>query len=121
MPTNYRLGSRDRSTSAMIYSDNLEGPECPGHELPEVEIKVSGTVEAYVPARRSGCPDNWSPAEGGGVEDITATVDGVVWELSANEQDRAEEAISEVAMDPADDYDGPAADGGDGDYEGIYA
>lgn len=42
-----------------------------------VEYIIEGEVEPYVPAKLYGHPDDWHPAEGGGVCDIE------VWEMDA--------------------------------------
>ncbi len=95
-----RIGNREYT--ATIYAYPI-GPECEGHELPEVEITVKASVSAYVPAKFSGHPDTWAPAEGGEVEILSATANGAAWELSADELDKAEEAIIDKAREDDDD------------------
>jgi hypothetical protein len=96
-----RPSSRNRTVEATIYVE-LEGPEIEGHEVGEIEVKVTGTAIPYTPARFRGHPDTWSPAEGGGIEDFEATVDGQPFELSRDEEERAVEALQERAADAAE-------------------
>lgn len=72
-------------------------------DVEEIEVDVSAHVTPYVPARTSGDPDDCYPAEGGDVEDLTATVDGKPFELTAEEYADACERVGEAA----------------GEYEGL--
>jgi hypothetical protein len=58
-----------------------------------VEVTVSGYVTPIIPARRSGHPDNWSPAEGGECENLTTTVNGQHFDLTPNEEQEAIDAL----------------------------
>jgi hypothetical protein len=39
-------------------------------------VQVTALFEPYVPERRRGHPDNWTPAEGGGFEGLDVFLDG---------------------------------------------
>lgn len=65
----------------------------------EIELEIEGVATPYVPARLSGHPDNWCPAEGGEVEIEHILLDGKPWdgELTDSERQYAEEEILEAA------------------------
>jgi hypothetical protein len=73
----------------------------------EIELEVTGSVSAYVPAKRSGHPDTWSPSEGGDIEIETITLNGQKWdgELSPAERADAEDKLFEASQDDDSDYD----------------
>ncbi len=105
----YNRRSSSRTVTAYLYVEP-EGPTLDGEGLGELEIEVTGTCTPYIAARLSGHPDNWSPSEGGDVEDITATLDGQPYELTSAEEDKAAELLAEKAADAYDDDDGPDPD-----------
>jgi len=87
----------------------------PYEDVEEIEVELSAYVTPYTPARTHGDPDDCYPAEGGDVEDLTATVDGKPFELTSEEYERAVEAVSEAASQYEElDYD-PCAE--DPDYD----
>ena len=68
----------------MVYTDE-EGNETP--------VVVTGTLVPYTPAKLTGDPDNWSPAEGGELEDFLAV------RVADGEEMDNQEAIQEALED----------------------
>ena len=65
----------------------------------ELELEIEGEMVAYVPGRHSGPAEMCFPSEGGYVEDIAAKLDGVEFELSEDETERASEILTSVDVD----------------------
>lgn len=92
----------------------------------ELELEVTGEVSAYVPARTWGPPESCYPAEGGEVEILSLTCDGKPWngELTASEQDDAEQRLRDGVEGACDDEDPPEPDydmDDGGEPHGSYA
>lgn len=98
-----------RTVTAYLYVEP-EGPTLDGEGLGELEIEITGTCTPYIGAKLSGHPDTWAPAEGGDVEDITATLDNQPFELTSDEEDKAAELLAEKAAESYEDDDGPDPD-----------
>ncbi len=102
------------SVSTTIYVERLN-PET--QEYDELEIEVTGTATPFVRGRYSGPPEKCYPDEGGEIEDLAATHKGKPFELTSAEEDKAIEALQEVASDVDE---GPDPDDYDDDFEPDY-
>ena len=71
----------------------------------EFELEVSGYVEPLVRGKYFGPPENCYPDEGGYAEIETILCEGKPWtgELTKEERERAEEALSQCAEEDAED------------------
>jgi hypothetical protein len=68
-------------------------------EWVEIELEIRGSHVPFVRGRHSGPPENCSPDEGGYVEDVFATYNGVEIDLTLKEAERAEEQLAEAAIE----------------------
>ena len=66
----------------------------------ELELTILGDVEPYTPARLSGHPDSWYPAEGGDVTIDSILLDDDLWdgELTSRESSLVEDALAVQAL-----------------------
>jgi hypothetical protein len=87
----------------------------------ELELEVSGTVSAYVPAVTHRLPENCSPAEGGEVEITSIKLNNETWdgELTDDEREKAEEKLFD-AMNDDDEDEPPISDDFDYDFPKSY-
>jgi hypothetical protein len=67
----------------------------------DIDLIIRGDVEGYVPAKLSGHPDTWEPAEGPYSEVTEILLEGKPWDgkLSAEEKARAEDVLYQVFID----------------------
>lgn len=65
----------------------------------ELEIKVTASASPRVRGRYHGPPERCFPDEGGEIEDIQATLNGVEFELTKDEEDKALESLGEAARE----------------------
>lgn len=65
----------------------------------ELEIEVSGSAVPFVRGCYSGPPERCYPDEGGYVEDVSATWEGLPFVLTDKEEESAQEALQEAADD----------------------
>ncbi len=75
----------------------------------EFEVEVTGDVAPIIPGRYSGPPEDCYPDEGGEVESLSASLDGKPFELTAEEEAKAEGLLQERAAEdryPRDDGEG---------------
>lgn len=49
----------------------------PGSVFHPICVRCTGSKSQYFPARLTGHPDTWVPAEGGEIEDFKAFIDGI--------------------------------------------
>jgi len=74
-------------------------------DLEEIDLEIEGVATPYSPARLSGHPDTWCPAEGGEVEIEYVLLNGKPWdgELTDSERQYAEEELREAARIDAEE------------------
>lgn len=67
----------------------------------EIELIIYGDVEGYVPAKLSGHPDTWEPAEGPYSEVTEVFLDGKRWagQLTVEEKSKAEDVLYQAFLD----------------------
>lgn len=92
-----RSYNRAATTVTVSLYLTLQGPEMEGHELDEPEVVVTGNVSAFVPGRKYGPPEVCYDDEGGEVEIVSSMLDGVAYELSAVDEERALDLLGEEA------------------------
>lgn len=62
----------------------------------EIVVLIQGDVSPVIPARLSGRPEDCYPAEGGEVLNLTATVNGLPFELTRKEEREAEGYLADL-------------------------
>jgi hypothetical protein len=97
--------NRNRSVSIEYWVDRDDQ---------EIELTIKASVSPYVPAKFSGHPDTWAPAEGGEVEITDVLLNDEPWDgdLTRKEIERIEELVLEGLednrdFDPDDGFDDP--------------
>lgn len=66
----------------------------------ELDVEIRGDLLPYRPARTSGPPEQCSPAEGGYVEDVEATLNNRPFELTVEECELAKEKLATEGEEP---------------------
>lgn len=61
----------------------------------QIDLEIDYDVAPYYPAQTYGPPENCYPAEGGEIEELTATLDGEVFALTPDEVQAVENHIYE--------------------------
>ncbi len=71
----------------------------------EMDVEVTGSVTPFVRGRTHGDPGNWTPDEGGEIEILKVTEGAREIELTAEQEERAQELLREAAADDDGGFD----------------
>jgi len=79
------------------YTAQLTVVRTLNNEEAEVVVDLTADVSPVIPGRFSGPPESCYPAEGGEVENLVATVGGLPFELTAEEEEEAASLLASKA------------------------